>query len=158
MSHWNNYWWPGLMWVGRPLRIWACLGCVCYQTVSLAWREYKKPCAVCIVTEEFPGEYFHKMFTSEIQSSAILPSPACEPYVLYKQIKGVLLSCRILLAGLWIPTECPVSALLARIGKLKPNVSWVETLWTFCCDFGYFSDCEIIGSEMVFVNTLLTAL
>ena len=64
----------------------------------------------------------------------------------------------------WLECEfqamiCRVSrALLSRFGKLKPNVSWVETLWTFCCDFGYFCDCEIIASEMVFVNTLLTAL
>ena len=43
------------------------------------------------VTDEIPAEYF-PIFT-------LLPSPACQLYVLYKQIKGVLLSCRILLAG-----------------------------------------------------------
>ena len=60
---------------------------VCSQTISAGGNTKNLSAG----TEEIPAEYF-PIFT-------LLPSPACQLYVLYKQIKGVLLSCRILLAG-----------------------------------------------------------
>ena len=59
--------------------------------------------------------------------------------------------------GSWLIQAGAISSLgQLKFRKLKTNVSWVITVWAFCCDFGYFSDCEIIGSEMVFVNKILT--